>query len=257
MFAGSYLQNTVQFSPAVNQHFLQFVIHKKTHFILLNKPSCLQFLFKCRSEFFRNRAAATAVKKNALKEISHPFFIHFRKFFYSQNLQPLAGKRNSTGLTVNKQTRQILRILQHGITEFLISEKSFMRSCCFIELPVLHQSLKHLVRVLPETTHLPVLFLRRIIKPYIVLMGTETAFFYKLRHRYLCINGSAHPYISIPLSWRGIVRRRRCQSNDCHIFHLSHKGLQSLPPLIFQMMTLIQTDRTDSGFFQPVDQLIP
>ena len=113
------------------------------------------------------------------------------------------------------------------------------------------------VRLLPETTHLPVLFLRRIIKPYIVLMGTETAFFYKLRHRYLCINGSAHPYISIPLSWRGIVRRRRCQSNDCHIFHLSHKGLQSLPPFIFQMMTLIQTDRTDSGFFQPADQLIP
>ena len=47
MFAGSYLQNTVQFSPAVNQHFLQFVIHKKIHFILLNKSSCLQFLFKC------------------------------------------------------------------------------------------------------------------------------------------------------------------------------------------------------------------
>ena len=132
-----------------------------------------------------------------------------------------------------------------------------MRSRRFIELHVLHQSLKHLVRVLPETAHLPVLFLRRIIKPYIVLMGTETAFLYKLRHCYLCINGAAHPYIPIPLSWRGIVRRCRCQRNNCHIFHLSHKGLQSLPPLIFQMMALIQTDRADSGFFQPADQLIP
>ena len=112
---------------------------------------------------------------------------------------------------------------------------------------VLQKALKHLIRLQPELPDLFFLLPVRIAEPDIILMRAETSLLHQLRNGDLRVDGAAHADIAVPLRGRRIIGRRGGKGDHSGALHLQKEGLQRLPPFVFQMVALIQTDGSDPG----------
>ena len=246
IFQPGNLPDAVQLPSAVDEHLFNFVIDQKTHSLLFNQPGSLQPSDQLFPVTRRTGKAFHIVKEQPLQKLLQPGLRHFRQPLYREHLQPFFMERDSRRLTVNQQGGQVAGILQHAVEVALIVHESPMRGHGSLQRILRHEVFKHGGCFPAKQSDFLLLFPVRVVKPYVILMGTEAAFLYQLRNRDLRIDLPAHIDIALPLGRRGVIGRRGGQRDHHRALHLCHKSLQSFPPLIFQMMAFIQTDGADT-----------